>query len=182
MRRIIDSEEYDKIWYAFNSIYHFNQSKWFEKKYDKIFTIHDTPYKIFIIDNIAYGKEEWQSKVNDILKKVINKDMYAIDWQHEIHVFNPNENVTLEQSGWGEDFNNCIYEGFPCYYPDGDDFFFVTMDFREGILCVPGFTETFALIYVVGQKLIDEFSSNRENLNLFDYNKNLMTKCKPKRA
>ncbi len=180
MRRIVDRKEYDKVWNDFNSIYNFNQSKWFEKKYDEIFTIHDTPYKILIIDDIACGKEEWQRKINDILKKVIIKDMYAIDWQHEIYVFNPNENVTLEQSDWGENFNNGVYEGFPCYYPNGDDFFFVTLDLKEGILCVPGVTETFALIYVVGQELIDEFSFNKEDLNLFNYNLNRMAKYKPK--
>ena len=180
MQRIIDKEEYVKIWNDFNSMYNFNQAKWFDKKYDEIFTIKHSPYKIFIIDDVVCEKEEWQRKVNEILKKVINKDMYAIDWQHEIHIFNPHENITLEQSGWGENFDNYIYEGFPCYYPDGDDFFFITKDFREGILCVPGFGKTFALIYVVGQELIDEFSISKKKLDLYNYDINKMLKYKTK--
>ena len=180
MRRIVDEEEYTKICNEFYSIYNFNQDKWFNKKYDEIFTIHKTPYKIFIIDDIACGKEEWQHKVNDILKRVVKKDMYAIDWEHEIHIFNPAANITLEQCGWGGDFDNCLYKGFPCYYPNGDDFFFVTKDFAEGILCIPGFGKTFALIFVVGLELIKEFSISKDDLHLFDYNFRKMIKYIPK--
>lgn len=168
MKRIEDMQQYDRIWDKIEKDFNFNPDYYLikEGKADKIFTINNLPFKIFKIKDSCCGNEEWQKKINDILKNNVKSEMYALDWQHDAFIFNPNENITLEQSGWGDDLDNCICDGFPCYYPNGDYFLFVSTDFSQGLLGIPGFGEVESCLFVVGDSLIKEFEQNQKELNL----------------
>lgn len=163
-------EEYNKICDEFMRNFKFTTENYHKRKFDKLIDTAGKPFKVFIIDDKACDNEDYQKGLNDILKKVVNADMYAFDWNHGVWIFNPKENITLQQSGWAENLDGkVLYPGFPCYYPNGDDFFFVSRDFKQGILAFPGFGEEYALLYVVGQKLVDEFEKQKDNLFLYDY-------------
>lgn len=172
MQIIDDEKQYNEIWNKFQKVFNF-KNNCFEKKYTKIFNLKNKDYKIYIIDdkNDFVLGDGFQDGVNAILKQAINQEMYAIDCNHDIWKFNPNENITLNQSGWGNDNSQMICEGFPCYYPAGDDFFFVTKDFSKGILCVSGFDKQHPLMFVIGQDLIRLFEKEKQNLCLIDYSK-----------
>lgn len=120
--------------------------------------------KVYEIDDENCGSEKYQSIINKILVKTVNNDMYAIDYQHEGFIYNPNENITLQDSGWLD--TEGVYSGFPCYYPNGDYFFFVSLDFTQALLCVPGFGLEKSLMFVVGEELIKELDMNKKELLL----------------
>lgn len=163
-------EEEDKIIDEFMKNFKFARENYSKRQFDKLIEIKNKLFKVFIIDDKACGGEDYQKGVNEILKKVVNADMYAIDWNHGAWIFNPKENISLQQSGWAENSTGeVLYPGFPCYYPNGDDFFFVSRDFKQGILSFPGFGEEYAILYVIGKKLIDEFEKQKDALFLYDY-------------
>ena len=164
----IDDETMKKLWGIIDKEFGFNPDYYLikEARVSEIFTIKNKPFKIFKIDNNCCGSEKWQEDVNNILKNVVNADMYALDWQHECFMYNPNENITLEQSGWGDDMENCCFDGFPSYYPNGDYFLFIDTDFSQGILGVPGFNVVESSIFVIGDSMIKEFEKYKEKLFL----------------
>ncbi len=172
MRRIEDNKDYEKIWNDFQQHFHFEQNFWFVKKFEQIFDLNRKDCKIFMIDdnNKIVFEDKYQSAINKVLKSVIKENMYAIDWQHEIFEFNPNEDVAYSQTL----FENDDFDGFPAYYPNGDDYFFVTKDFSQGILCVPGFGYTYPLMFVIGKNLIKAFDNAKTNLPLKDFDKKSM--------
>lgn len=170
MKRIENIEEYNMIWDKIETDFSFKPDYSLIKdgKVNEIFTIKNLPFKIYRINNNCCGCEKWQECVNDILKNIINSDMLALDWQHDAYLFNPNENITLEQSGWGDE-DNCICDGFPCYYPNGDYFFFITTDFKQGIFGIPGFGKVESSLFVIGNQLIEEFEKNKKELQLSNF-------------
>lgn len=161
--RKLDEKEYEIVWKKIDEKFGFEPS---EALRNHIFNI-DKEYKVYEINDGNCGDETYQSRINEILKKVVNDDMYALDWQHESFIYNPNENITLEQSGWLG--NSGIYDGFPCYYPNGDYFFFVSLDFTKALLGVPGFGEEKSLLFVVGEQLIEEIDKNKVELLMTEY-------------
>ena len=168
MKRIEDLQQSNILWSKIENDFGFKPDYYDikEHKIDKIFTIKNFPFKIFKINNKCCGDEKYQERVNNILKKVINSDMYALDWQHDAFIFNPNENITLEESGWGDIVENAIYNGFPCYYPNGDYFMFISTDFTQGILGIPGFGIVDSCMFVIGDSLIKEFEKRQKELHL----------------
>lgn len=168
MKRIEDLQQYDILWSKIENDFGFRPDYYNIKEFkiNKIFTIKDLPFKIFKINDSCCGNETYQERVNNILKNVVNSDMYALDWQHDAFIFNPNENITLEQSGWVNDTDNIICDGFPCYYPNGDYFLFVSTDFTQGILGIPGFGEVNSCMFVIGDNLIKEFEKQQKELHL----------------
>ncbi|MBO5395130.1 MAG: DUF2716 domain-containing protein [Clostridia bacterium] len=106
MKKIENMQEYDVLWNQIIKSFSFkpDSSLILQGKSNRIFTIKELPFKVYKIDDCCCGDEKWQQNINAILKKIIDADMYALDWQHDAFVFNPNENVTLEQSGWGGQF------------------------------------------------------------------------------
>lgn len=126
------------------------------------FTIRDNVYKVFMIKDEAFDNDVWAEDIKNILMKYITGDMYLVDWNHSIEVFN------LKQYDSG-------------FYPDGDDYFFISQDFSKALLCIAGFGDTYSLMYVVGQELVDDFTKNQERLLLLDYDKKMMLR-RPKRS
>lgn len=123
-----------------------------------------------MIENDAFCNQEWNDKVNEFLLKHIEGDMYAINWNHEILIFNPKENISSQVG------NNSI----PGFYSDGDHYFFVSRDFSKALLCIAGFTSTYSLMYVVGKELVEDFDKEKESLLLLDYSEEMMKDYNPK--
>lgn len=178
--KLIDKNKYDEIWASFQNVFKFNQKAWFKKQYDKCFDLKNKRIKFYIIDdkNRCVFQEGFQKNINNILSIVINEDIYAIDPFHDFWEFNPHELTGLDWSNHGDSYGDIVSDGFPCYYPNGEDFFFVTKDMSKGILCLPGFGETYPLMIVIGQKLIDIFEKEKQNLYLLNFDRELMDNYK----
>ena len=178
--KLIDKKFYKDIMNKFHERFKFNQGNWFKKKYEKIFNLKNKTAKIYMIDdnNQFVFEAEFQKNINDILSVVINEDIYAIDPFHDFWGFNPHELTNLDWTNHGDTYGDIVSDGFPCFYPNGEDFFFVTKDMSKGILCLPGFGETYPLMIVIGQKLIDLFEKEKQNLYLLNFDRELMDNYK----
>lgn len=93
-----------------------------------------------------------------------NKNIYALDWQHDCFIFNPYDNIPMNTE-WYDNERECnVY--FPTYYPNEDYHAFVAMDYTYGIFGYPWSEE----IYIVGEKLINLFNEYKSELNLIEQN------------
>lgn len=154
MKVILDEKLYDMIW---GRIY---------KKYS--FTPSINPIVVpfnFDFQNVCYKlnstwDEEQENIVNDIFKAVVGSEMYALDWQHDCYEFDPNENIPLHFHYY--DNNRDVEVYFPSYFPDGDYHFFISKDWKCGMLGHPWREE----IYVFGNKLMKYFKDKAEELNI----------------
>lgn len=86
--------------------------------------------------------------------------MYALDWQHDCFVFSPNEDIPLYY--WYHDTGRDCNVYFPSYYPNGDFYFFISLDWKIGLFGHPWNKE----IYVMGEELINEFDRIKEKLDI----------------
>ncbi|MDE5835051.1 MAG: DUF2716 domain-containing protein [Ruminococcus sp.] len=106
------------------------------------------PYVVYDIENMT---DEQLSIMDDIIRECFieitdkNDRIYAIDWQHAGFIYNP-RNLN-EQKGENGRF-------FPCFYPDGDYYFFISKDFRFGYLGHPWRQE----VWIFGTDLINNIS------------------------
>ena len=151
MKVILDKEKYNKIWNDITEIFKFNPSS-------------TTPFS-FNIKYICYKlnsiwTDEQEKIVNDIFKKIDNCEIYALDYKHDCFEYNPNENIELNYH-YHDDNRDCeVY--FPSYYPDGDYYFFISKDYKYGLLGHPWRKE----IYIFGNNLINEFKNKEKELNI----------------
>lgn len=156
MEVILDKTKYDEIWNKIYDEYGFQPSPHSHDKNEWIrFPIYYVRFKL----NSVWSEEQEQI-VNSIMKKVVNEEMYALDWRHDCLVFHPNENIPLYYSYYDETRGVNVY--FPSYYPNGDYYFFVKMDWSCGLFGHPWRQE----ICVVGEALIQEFEKEKERLDI----------------
>ena len=151
MKVILEETSYDKIWKKVVEEFRFNPRKeqWIS------FSAKCKKYKL----NSIWGDLE-EKCVNSIMLKVIGQDMYALDWQHDCFIYNPIEEIPLNYSYYDEERNVNVY--FPSYYPNGDFYFFSSLDWSLGIYGHPWKSE----IVVVGEKMISNFEKSKEVLNI----------------
>ena len=100
------------------------------------------PYSVYAIENMTDNQlDSIDELVRNSLTRCTNerKEWYALDWQHSIFKFDP-QNIDEQQDIWIEDerylgggYN--VY--FPSFYPDGDYYFFIDEDFKNGYLGHP---------------------------------------------
>ena len=129
MQVILNEQKYNEIWNNINNMFKFNTSN--DESVEPFeFGI---PYKCYFLTKVWDEKQE--SIVNEILKKISNNDIYALDWQHDCFEYNPNENIEFEYHYHDEDRDVEVY--FPTYFPNGDYHFFVSKDFSYGIFGHP---------------------------------------------
>lgn len=154
MRVIQDRNEYDGIW---NKIY--SEFNWRPRHKDWLtLPIINKKYHL---DNLnKTWTEEQEQLINSVFKKVWPAEMYALDWQHDCFVFDPNEDIPLDY--WYYDSQRDCNVYFPSYYPNGDWYFFISTDWRMGLFGHPWEHE----IYVMGEELIREFDAIKEKLNI----------------
>lgn len=163
-------EEDDKVCEEFMKNFKFNPQNWHIKKFEQIFDLKNFKHKIYMIDdnNDIVISEKFQFYINNIFDKIFkNETLYAIDWNHGTFEYSPKEidNVFGDN---GEELP------IPSYFPAGDDYFFVSKDFKKGILTIPGFGRTYSLMFVVGEELIKAIDSVKTQIGLLDYDKTAM--------
>ena len=156
--RIITQEEYRKIW---DKLY--DEYKFFPHPYDKTkeWLMPKGTIKKYRIKDTGYiWNEKQESLINEILCKVVNEEMYALDWQHTCFAYNPNEWIPVDYHYFDAERNYEVW--FPTYYPNGDYYFFVSKDWSVGLYGHPWRKE----LIVVGDQLICEIDKNRVILSL----------------
>lgn len=109
---------------------------------------------------LARWNKEQEILVNKIFREVFNCEIYALNWNHDCFTYNPNENIEYNYHYYDEERKCNVY--FPTYYPEGDYYFFLSKDFTMGIFGHPWRKE----LYVIGDKLIEEFEANKYFLDL----------------
>ena len=121
MKLILDNNLYDDIWNTI--IEKFN--------YPKNFNCTE-PFKTF---KIKLWNEDQEHLVNEIFKQISNKEIYALDRQHDCFIYNPHENIPFNTE-WYDESRDCnVY--FPTYYPDRDYYAFVSTDYSYGLMGHP---------------------------------------------
>jgi len=107
--------------------------------------------KSYIIYDIKNVTDEQVDIMNDIISKCFieasdeNDRIYAIDWNHEEFICKPSDlKNKKDESG----------HYLPCFYPDGDYYFFISEDFRFGYLAHPWRME----VWIFGTDLINAVS------------------------
>ncbi|MDE7364396.1 MAG: DUF2716 domain-containing protein [Ruminococcus sp.] len=149
MKVIVSSEEYNKIWTEIERVF----------SYPDINRAFNTsiPYKVYDLPDCLWNENQ-ESLINEAFIALSSNDLYALDWNHDCFVYNPNENILLN-TFWEDTERNCnVY--FPSYYPDGDYYAFTAMDFKYGLFGNPWKKK----IYVVGESLIDKFEIIKNQL------------------
>lgn len=154
MIKIISDELAKEIWDYMFEKYKFNPSTKIEE-IPFVFDVKVMCYKLKSLWN-----EEQELIINDFFKKISCDEIYALDYCHNCFEYNPHYYNEIKKQ-WYDQSRDCnVY--FPSYYPNGDYFFFVSKDFRYGLLGHPWRKE----IYVFGDTLIEQFKHNEESLNI----------------
>lgn len=159
MKVIVDEKLYREIWDKIYKDYKFTPS----------INKQVTPFKFNV--GVCYRlREYWSAEqekiVNEIFKSLSDDDIYALDWQHDCFEYNPKEEIELGYNYHDDDRDCQVY--FPSYYPNGDYYFFVSKDWQYGMFGHPWRRE----IYLIGDKLINEFAKKEKELGLVWYCKN----------
>lgn len=154
MQVIVDKDSYQKIWDKIYSDYSFYPSvdshrEWL--KPDEVFQ----KFKLKMV-----WDEQQEAIINKILCDVIGEEMYALDWQHDCFLFDPNERIPTGFQYYDSERECNVY--FPEYYPNGDYHFFVSKDWAFGLYGHPWRKE----LIVVGEELISAIEKNSFELGL----------------
>ena len=155
MEVILDRAEYDRIWSKIKDTYQFKPSidplsgEWIRL---------DQPYKTYRLT--CFWDEKQEEIVRQIMCRVIHEDMYALDWHHDCFIFHPDEKITPGFQ-YRDSARECnVY--FPSFYPNGDYYFFISMDWTNGLYGHPWRKE----IRVTGEKMIRAFMEQKGALAL----------------
>ncbi|MCM1329778.1 MAG: DUF2716 domain-containing protein [Ruminococcus sp.] len=151
MEIILDKEKYDKIWEKIDCEFMFTGrgDNWISLPFET---------KKYRLNSIF--SDEQEKIVNSVFCGVNPKDMYALDWQHDCFIYNPCEEIPPYYWFYDEKRDCNVY--FPSYYPNGDYYFFVSLDWRLGLYGHPWRKE----IIVAGNELIREFEKVKDELDI----------------
>ena len=154
MRVITDEKLYKQIWDRIFEVYSFYPSVNSHKQWLK----PEGEYKKFKLKNV--WDENQEAIINKILCDVIDEELYALDWQHDCFMFNPNEEIQRVYEFYDSERNCNVF--FPEYYPNGDYHFFISKDWTFGLYGHPWRKE----IIVVGHDLIEAIQDNCVKLGI----------------
>lgn len=154
MQIILDNDIYDEIWNRFKAEFEFQPSVVNGNKPFRIKQFH----KVYKLLKVWDSRDE--SLINDLMSQMGNSDIYALDWQHDCFIFNPEEKIPLHTE-WHDGIRD-VQVYFPCYYPDGDYHIFTDKEFSYGILGSPWTRE----IYVFGELLVKLMDEKKDVLKL----------------
>ena len=154
MKVITDKDLYQRIWDKVYSDYAFYPSVDSRRKWLK----PDGVFQKFKLKMVWDERQE--AIVNTILCEVIGEEMYALDWQHDCFLFDPNERIPTGYEYFDSERKCNVY--FPEYYPNGDYHFFVSKDWALGLYGHPWRKE----LIVVGKELISAIEKNCFELGL----------------
>lgn len=103
---------------------------------------------------------EQESVINSFFEKLIEGEIYALDWQHDCFMFSPKEHIPFEYEYFDAERECQVY--FPTYFSNGDYYFFFDSKWKYGLFGHPWRGE----FVVIGQELIDMFESNKQYLGI----------------
>ncbi|MCR4758935.1 MAG: DUF2716 domain-containing protein [Oscillospiraceae bacterium] len=151
MQVITDQKLYDRIWDKIFQEYSFStqNEKWL---------CPDTEYAVYRFGSLWDERQE--AIVNQILCRIAGAEMYALDWQHDCFLFNPNENIPFAYQYYDTARDCTVY--FPTYYPNGDYHFFISKDWSTGLFGHPWRSE----LIVTGAALMQAIADAADDLNL----------------
>lgn len=154
MQVITDRELYRRIWDKIDSDFCFCHSADTQRAWLKPAGI----FRKYFLETV--WNDEQEALVNTILCDVIGEEMFALDWQHDCFLFDPNEKIPagFQYHDSGRDCE--VY--FPTYYPDGDYYFFISKDWSAGLFGNPWRKE----LIVTGEELITAIEKNCSALGL----------------
>ena len=155
MKIITDNKQINDIWNKLYNEYYFTPSTEIS---EKSWIILPDVSKKYLLN--SYWTEYQEKTINELFKKTVDTEMYALDWQHDCFIFDPQEIIPYEFSYFDEKRNVNVF--FPTYYPDGDYHFFISNDWHNGLFGHPWRKE----IYVMGKELIEQFDLCIEDLCL----------------
>jgi hypothetical protein len=139
---ILNENEYDLVWTAFENKYKFDPSV-YQKDWPSI-TIDSDDYITYELNGTWDEANDLDEICLENIKKIILKDeyIYALDWQHESYKFNPN--LPIENDKWIIPF-----------YPNGDYYIFFPKDMRWCYFGHPWEQS----ITLIGKDIIREFEN-----------------------
>jgi hypothetical protein len=98
MKVILDSKLYNQIWFEISEKFNYpNIASEF------------VATKKYMYYKIPVWNDEQELIVNDIFKVHSNNDLYALDWQHDCFIYNPNENISVDTSWFDEKRDVNVY-------------------------------------------------------------------------
>lgn len=151
MRVILNKNDYDAVWDKILLEFKFRPS-------------NENWLSLPLTNKKYHLSEIWTEKqeklINEIFKRSVMSQMYALDWQHDCFIYDPHEDIALGYCYFDEGRDCNVY--FPSYYPDGDFYFFISTDWKYGLFGHPWKSE----IYVMGEPLIEEFDKSKDILKL----------------
>ncbi len=161
-----DTKEEDAVWEKVFAVLNFNPSCQYRGHSMKVplpFEIA-LPYAVYAIDHMTEEQiDGMDGIIRDCLITCANgeKEWYALDWQHSTFKFHPG-NIEEQQSIWVADeryYGGGYYAYFPSFYPDGDYYFFIDVDFQNGYLGHPWRRE----VWIFGTELEKEIKKYIKN-------------------
>lgn len=151
MQVILNKNDYDAVWDKILLDFKFRSSE------ENWLSLPLTSKKYHLSE---IWTEKQEKLINEIFKRSVQSQMYALDWQHDCFIYDPYEDIASGYFYFDEDRECNVY--FPSYYPDGDYYFFISMDWKCGLFGHPWKSE----IYVMGEPLIEEFDKLKDILKL----------------
>ena len=151
---LLDDNEYKKTW---DTVYKKLNFKPSTNKGETPFDI-DKPFVVYDLTQVSEQNiDDFDEVISNTFSNCIGDDeyMYALDWQHSGFRYNPR--IRIEQRSLyikDECYQNGGYNAFfPDFFPDGDYYFFISINFDWGYLGHPWQQK----VWVFGEKLIEEF-------------------------
>ena len=117
------------------------------KYVDDWFNLKDKPHVFYRFSENCLDNDEWYENMNSLVNSIIKEDMYIIEWNGKIEL-----KRAIEKTG---------------YFPDGDDYFFVTKNFNYAILTI-FISENEHYVIFVGEKLVNEVIKQKTKLGFLD--------------
>lgn len=117
------------------------------KYVDDWFDLRGKNYVLYRFPENCLDNDEWYENINNFVNSVIKEDLYIIDLNGRVELKQRNEKTG--------------------YFPDGDDYFFVTKNFDYAILTIfLSGNEHYAIF--VGDKLVNEVIKHKVELGFLD--------------
>lgn len=125
----LTQEEYDKVWDQFYNLFHFNPGI---NNFPAIKT--NKPQLKFDIKNFFSKNDNHLTKLEEVALTLFNRiskfgdRLYALNWQHQCYDFDPRKQMDRDEFG----------EWIVPVFPNGDYYIFLTKDFENIGLDIPG--------------------------------------------
>lgn len=130
--KYLSNDKAVKIMDEFSAVFKFRKTHVDEKMW---FDFSNKKYIGYKLPEKFLENDRYYEKINTLVNSIVKEDMFVIDWNHSVRIKEKNEKVN--------------------YFPNGDDYFFVTKNYDYAILTL-FISEKEHYIFFVGEKLVNE--------------------------